>query len=143
MPEAGTRLVATKGPHESFLEPQSVPGGWLRMMSLEGQYPGGTTHLVTGPGVVMLQLIFNVVFGHVCADTEMKSGKCTSDTSWIIKQINLLSIITPLPDTCSINRLYTQLGIQSGTCMHSLYTLELTFHMYAFPHMQAYLHSRP
>ena len=43
-------------------------------MSLEEQYPGGTIHLVTGPGVVMLQLIVNVAFGHVCADTEMKSG---------------------------------------------------------------------
>ena len=92
MPEGGTRLVATKGPHESFLEPQSVPGGWLRMMSLEGQYPKGTTHLVTGPGVVIVQLIVNVAFGHVCVDAEMKSGMGTSDTSWIIKQINSLSI---------------------------------------------------
>ena len=43
-------------------------------MSLEEQYPGGTIHLVTGPGVVMLQLIVNVAFGHLCADTGMKSG---------------------------------------------------------------------
>ena len=53
MPKGGALLVEKKGPNESFLEPQSVPGGWLRMMSLEGQYPGGTTHLVTGPGVVI------------------------------------------------------------------------------------------
>ena len=63
------------------------------MMPLERQYPGGTTHLVTGPGVVMLQLSVNVAFGHICADAEMKSGMGTSDTSWIIKQINSLSII--------------------------------------------------
>ena len=43
-------------------------------MSLEVQYPGGTFHMVTGPGVVMLQLIVNVAFGHLCADTEMKRG---------------------------------------------------------------------
>ena len=43
-------------------------------MSLEGQYPVGTFHMVTGPGVVMLQLIVSMVFGHLCADTEMKSG---------------------------------------------------------------------
>ena len=43
-------------------------------MSLEGQYPGGSIHLVTGPGVVMLQLIVNVAFGHLCADTEKKCG---------------------------------------------------------------------
>ena len=67
-------MVATKGPHESFLEPQSVPGGWLKMMSLEGQYPGGTTHLVTGPGVVMLQMITNGAFGHVCAEAKIKIG---------------------------------------------------------------------
>ena len=44
------------------------------MMSLEEQYPGGTTHLVTGPGVVMLQLIVNVAFGQVSGVTEIQSG---------------------------------------------------------------------
>ena len=91
MPEGGTRLDATKGPHESFLEPQSVPGGWLSMMPLDGQFPGGTTHLVTGPGVVMLQLIVNVAFGQVSGVTEMQSGTPDACTVQFISIVHLLS----------------------------------------------------
>ena len=60
-------------------------------MSLEGQYPGGTTHLVTGPGVVMLQLIVNVAFGQVSGVTEIQSGTPDASTVQFISIVHLLS----------------------------------------------------
>ena len=59
----------------------------------------------------MLQLIVNVAFGHLCADTEMKS--CATDATWHMKGssiVHLKQSLTPL--THGVYDLYTYVELK-------------------------------
>ena len=67
--EGENRLVATNGPHVSFLLPQLVPADWLSTILLVAQYPGGRAQVMVRPTLEVVQVTFREAFGHVCADT--------------------------------------------------------------------------